>query len=228
MKNIALVAALLFAIPFRSDAGATNGIDLRQLVKQYLPGCTLQPDTAPQPRTLVSASGDALDLMAAARENPEPRKEPGYWFTPTMAFLSRQQIDAGTSNNAAGVIQLLQVISRGAGFVKQNTYRALPFEGGWVVEVDRNLANQPGGVPAVPPYELLVDDSRHVVQIRERAYPYSGSARVYGNTVRSVYDREMNLNGGANYPAMVEQALAKAWATEKGQTPAKPAPAARK
>jgi len=229
MKTLALVAAIFLPFQFHCAAGTTNAADLRQLVQQYLPGCTLKPDGAAQPRTLVSASGETLDLLAAARENAEPRKVTGYWFTPNMAFLSRRRIevDAGATNGAAGVVQLLHAISRGTNFVKQNSYRAFPVEGGWLVEVDRNPTNQPA-LPAMPPYELLSDDGRHIVQIRERSFPYSGSPRVYGNTVRSVYEREMKVNGGANYQATVEKELAKAWETEKPQPPAKPAAAPKK
>jgi len=206
-----------------NGTGPTNGIDLKQLAGQYLPGCSFKPPAAQKPRELVTATGETLDLLAALRENPEPRKGAGYWLTPTMAFLGRQQIVAGTSNDAAGVIQLLHVICHGPDFVKQRIYRALPFEGGWVVEANPQATNRPGKVTALPPYELLVDAGQRVVQIRERCYPYSGSARVYDNTVRSVYEREMKLNGGRNYPAALEKELAKAWEAEKAQKAIKPA-----
>lgn len=231
MKNLALVAAILFAILFHCVAaptngtGPTNGIELKQLARQYLPGCAFKPPTAAKPRELVSATGETLDLLAALREKQEPRKSAGYWLTPTMAFLSRQRIEAGTGNDAAGVVRLLHLICHGPEFVKLRIYRALPFEGGWVVEVDRQATNGPGIVPALPPYELLVDAGQRVAQIRERCYPYSGSARVYEATVRSVYEREMKLNGGRNYPAALEIALAKAWEAEKAQKTVKPAPA---
>jgi hypothetical protein len=234
MKTLALVAAALFAIQFRSVAaptngtGPTNGIDLKQLAGQYLPGCAFKPPAAQKPRELVAATGETLDLLAAARENPEPRKGAGYWFTPTMAFLSKQRIEAATSNDAAGVIQLLHVICHGPEFVKQRIYQALPFEGGWVVEVNPQATNRPGIAPPLPPYELLLDAGQHVMQIRERCYPYSGSARVYDNTVRSVYDREMKLNGGRNYAAALQIELARAWEAEKAQRTAKPAPAPKK
>jgi hypothetical protein len=212
-----------------NGTGPTNGIDLKQLAGQCLPGCKFLPATATKPRELISATGETLDLLAAARENPEPRKGAGYWQTPTMAFLGKQHIEVATNNDAAGVIQLLHVIWRGADFVKQKTYNALPFDGGWVVEViNHGATNRPGNATALPPYELLVDAGQHVVQIRERCYPYLGSARVYDNTVRSVYEREMKLNGGRNYLAVLEMELAKAWEMEKAQKAVKPAPAPKK
>ena len=144
-----------------------------------------------------------------------------------MEFLSRQRIPAGSTNDAIGVIKLLHVIWRGPEFVKQRMYEALPFEGGWVVEVGpgvTNLTNRPGKVVLpMQPYELLLDDSQRVVKIQQRSHPYRGSARVYANTVRTVYQREMRLNGGVNYPEMIAKELAQAWELEKAQKPAKPA-----
>ena len=217
MKTIVVIAAMLLAIPFQSAAGATNGIELKQLVRQYLPGCALQPATAAKPRALVSATGETLGLMSAARENSQPRKGAGYWLTPTMAFLSKQRIAVASAPDAAGVIQLLHVIWRGPDFVKERIYNAIPCDGGWVVEVGHDSVKYPGVVPAMPPYELLVDDSGHVAQIRERCYPFRGSARVYGDTVRTVYEREIKLNGGVNYPQEVVKELAKEWEKEKAQ-----------
>jgi hypothetical protein len=228
MKTILVIAVMFLAIPFRSAAGATNGIELKQLVKQFLPGCAFEPATAAKPRALVSATGETLGLMSAARENAEPRKGAGYWLTPTMAFLSKQRIAVGSASDAAGVVQLLHVIWRGPAFVKERIYNAIPFDGGWAVEVSQDSVKYPGVVPAMPPYELLVDASGHLAQIRERCYPYIGSARVYGDTVRSVYEREIKRNGGVNYPQEVVKELAKAWAKEKAQKPANPAPAQKK
>jgi hypothetical protein len=223
MKTLVLAAAMLLAIPFRSVAAATNESELKQLVKQYLPGCALQPGA--KPRTLVSASGETLDLMTAGRENVQPRKGAGYWLTPTMTFLSKQQMPAGSAEEAAAVIKLLHVIEHGPSFVKQKIYFPVSVDGGWVVEVGHDSAKYPGVVPALPPYELLVDAGRHVSQIRERCYPYSVSPRIYGNTVRAVYEREMKLNGGINYSQVVLKELAKAAEAEKAQQTAKPAPA---
>ena len=85
------------------------------------------------------------------------------------------------------------MIWRGADFVNQKIYNALPFDGGWVVEViNSGATNRPADVTALPPYELLVDAGQHVLQIRERCYPYLGSAGVYANTVRTVYEREIS------------------------------------
>jgi hypothetical protein len=83
-------------------------------------------------------------------------------------------------------------------------------DGGWVVEVEPDSAKDPENLPAAPPYELLVDAARRVSQVRERCYHFAGSPAVYVRTVRAVYEREMKLNGGINYEAMVEQELAKA------------------
>jgi hypothetical protein len=229
IRIVLLAGAMLLAVQFRLAAAATNGVELRQWVRQYLPDCKLQPESAAKPRTLVSPTGQVLDLTAATRENPQLRKGSEYWKTTlTMDFLSRQRIAAGTTNDAIGVIKLLHVIWRGPDFVKQRMYEALPFEGGWVVEAGpgaANPTNRPGNV-ALPmqPYELLLDDSQRVVRIQQRSYPYRGSARVYADTVRTVYEREMRLNGGVNYPQMIEKELAKAWELEKAQKTARPAP----
>ncbi len=61
-----------------------------------------------------------------------------------------------------------------------------------------------------------------MVQIRERCYAYLGSPAVYDHTVRTVYEREMKLNGGINYQAMVEKELAREWEKEKAQKLIKP------
>ena len=125
------------------------------------------------------------------------------------------------------MIKLLHLIWRGPEFVKQRMYEALPFEGGWVVQAGpgvTNLTKRPGKeVLPMQLYELLLDDSQRVVRIQQRSYPYCGSARVYADTVRIVYEREMRLNGGVNYPQVIEKELAKAWELEKTQKYAKPA-----
>jgi hypothetical protein len=192
-------------------------MELRQLVQQCLPGARLLPDAPAAPRTLISASGDTLDLMSALLENPEPKKGAGYWSTPTMKFLSRQHIAIASTNSAAGVIQLFHELTRGPSFVKQNIYHASAVDGGWVVEMEHDSAKNPEKAPALPPYELLVDASQRVVQVRERCYRFAGSPAVYDRTVRAVYDREMKLNGGINYQEMVEKELAKEWENEKAQ-----------
>jgi hypothetical protein len=212
-----LITAILLSTPVGSVAAGTNGIELKQLVQQYLPGARLQPDAPAKPRALISASGGALDLPTALRENPQPRKKAGYWVTPTMTFLSRQHMAAATTNDAQGVIQLLHALTRGPSSVKQIIYRASAVDGGWVVEVEPASAKNPEKIPAMTPYELLVDAGRRVAQIRQRCYAYAGSPAVYELTVRTVYEREIKLNGGINFQAMVEKELAKEWEKEKEQ-----------
>jgi hypothetical protein len=208
--------------------GTTNLLNLKYLAKQYLTNCSFEPPEVKNPRAMVSTSGGTLDLAAARLELPEPKKAGGYWVTPSMTFLSKQHIPAGASNDAAGVVQMLHVICHNTDFVKQRAYRALPVEGGWVVEVVPAATNSARNVPALPPYELVLDDSQHITQIRERCYPFSGSPRVYGNTLRAVYEREMKLNGGGNFSSVIEKELAKAMELEKAQKAAKPAPAPKK
>ncbi len=157
MKILLLIAAVLLSAQSWSVAAGTDAIELNKLLQQCLPGARLIPDAPAKPRAVMSASGDALDLMTALRENPQPRKGAGYWLTPTMRYLSRQRMGATTTNEAAGVIQLLQALTRGPGFVKQNIYRARAVDGGWVVEVEHDSAKNPEKVPAMPPYEVLLD-----------------------------------------------------------------------
>ena len=76
MKTIVLVGAMLLSFQFRLAAAATNGVELKQLVRQYLPDCKLQPESAAKPRTLVSPTGEVLGLTAATRENRNSGKEP--------------------------------------------------------------------------------------------------------------------------------------------------------
>jgi len=96
------------------------------------------------------------------------------------------------------------------------------------VEVGRAATNVPAVVPDMQPYELVLNTSRQVVEIRERSYPYSGSPANYGGILRSVYQREMALNGEANFAKAVAEELARATAKEKAQKAAKPAPAEKK
>jgi len=218
MRSLALIAVISLSALFRSVAGGTSGVELRQLVQQCLPGARLLPDAPAAPRTLISASGDTLDLMSALLENPEPKKGAGYWSTPTMKFFSRQHIAIATTNGAAGVIQLFHELTRGHSFVKQNIYRASAVDGGWVVEVEHDSLKYPEKATTVPPYELLVDASQRVTQVRERCYPFAGSPAVYDRTVRTVYNREVKLNGGINYEEMVEKELAKEREKEKAES----------
>ena len=215
------MAAILLCAQFRSVAAETNGIELKSLVQRCLPGARFVPAASAKPRTVIAVSGDSLDIMTALRENPEPRKGAGYWLTPTMKFLGRQGIAVTNTNDAAAVIQLLHGLTRGPAFVNQNTYRAGAVAGGWVVEVEHDFVKYPEKIPAMPPYELLVDAGQHVTQVRERCYPFLGSPAVYDQTVRAVYEREVKRNGGNDYEKTVEKELAKEWEREKAQKTAR-------
>ena len=223
-----LVAAILAEGLGRVVAETTNTIALESLVRQYLPGCQFRLDGAGKPEALIAPTGEVLDLTAAARENPEPKEALGYWYSPTMEFLSRQKIKAATPQEAAGVIKLLHALWRGSDFVKQKIYNARRFDGGWVIEVDHDFTHYPGMIRAIHPYELLLDADQRGVQIRERCYWYRGSASVYSNTVHSVYERELKLNRGLNYPEVLEKELSKALENEKAQMTIKPGQAQRK
>jgi hypothetical protein len=217
VRMFPLIAAILLSVQFGSVAAETNGIALKQLVQRCLPGARLVPEAPAKPRMVVAASGDALDLMTALRENPEPRKGAGYWLTPTMKYLGRQRIAVTNTDDAAAVIQLLQGLTRGPAFAKENLYRAGAVEGGWVVEVEHDSVKYPEKVPAMPPYELLVDAGQRVTQVRERCYTFLGNPVIYDQTVRTVYEREVKLNGGVNYEKTLEKELAKEWEKEKAQ-----------
>ena len=217
VATFTLVATLLPAVLGQVVAETTNKIELQTLVGLYLPGCHFRLDGAGKPEALIAPTGEVLDLTSAARENPEPREALGYWYSPTMEFLSRQKIRAATPQEAVGVVKLLHALWRGPDFVKQKIYNARPFDGGWVVEVDHDFTHYPGRIQAIHPYELLLDADQRGVAIRERCYWYRGSASVYSNTVLSVYEREIKLNRGLNYPEVLEKELWKAWEIEKAQ-----------
>ncbi len=217
VASFILVAVILPEVLGQVVAEITNKIELQSLVRQYLPGCQFRLDVAGKPEALIAPTGEVLDLTAAARENPEPREALGYWYSPTMEFLSRQKIRAATPQEAVGVVKLLHALWRGPDFVQQKIYNARPFDGGWVVEVDHDFAHYPGKIQAIHPYEILLDADQRGVQIRERCYWYRGSASVYSNTVLSVYERELKLNRGLNYPEVLEKELSKAWENEKAQ-----------
>ena len=223
-----LVAAILPEGLGRVAAETTNTIALESLVRQCLPGCQFRLEGAGKAEALIAPTGEVLDLTSAARENPEPREALGYWYSPTMEFLSRQKIRAATPQEAVGVVKLLHALWRGPDFVQQKIYNTRPFDGGWVVEVDHDFAHYPGKIQAIHPYELLLDADQRGVQIRERCYWYRGSASVYSNTVLSVYEREIKLNRGLNYPEVLEKELSKAWENEKAQMTIKPGQAKRK
>ena len=222
------VAAILPAVLGQVVAETTNKIELQSLVRLYLPGCQFRLDGAGKPEALIAPTGEVLDLTVAARENPEPKEALGYWYSPTMEFLSRQKTTAATPQDAAGVIKLLHALWRGPDFVKQKIYNARRFDGGWVVEVDHDFTHYPGKIQAIHPYEILLDADQCGVQIRERCYWYRGSASVYSNTVHSVYERELKLNRGLNYPEVLEKELSKAWENEKAQVTIKSGQAQRK
>jgi hypothetical protein len=101
--------------------------------------------------------------------------------------------------------------------VQQKLYKARQFRGGWVVEVEHDFANYPSSVQQINPYELLVDSEDRVSQFRQRCYAYRGSAKVYTNTVISVYQRELKRDRGRNYPEHLFEELQSAWEREKNQ-----------
>src|SRR3989442_13838453 len=88
------VAAILPAVLGQVVAETPNKIELQSLVGLYLPGCHFRLDGAGKPEALIAPTGEVLDLTSAARENPEPREALGYWYSPTMDFLSSQKISA--------------------------------------------------------------------------------------------------------------------------------------
>src|SRR5438445_9826138 len=114
-----LVAAILTTGVGQAVAETTNKIGFESLVRQYFPGCQFRLDGAGKAEALIAPTGEALDLTAAARENPEPKESLGYWHSSTMEFLSRQKITVATSQEAAGVVKLLHALWRGPDFVKQ-------------------------------------------------------------------------------------------------------------
>ena len=200
-----LVAVILPEVLGQVVAETPNKIELQSLVGLHLPGCHFRLDGAGKPEALIAPTGEVLDLTSAAQDNPEPKEALGYWYSPSMEFLSSQKIRAATPQEAVGVVKLLHALWRGPDFVQQKIYNARRFDGGWVVEVDHDFAHYPGKIQAIHPYELLMDADQRGVQIRERCYWYRGSASVYSNTVLSVYEREMKLNRGLNYPEVLEK-----------------------
>lgn len=228
VETFVLVAAILPAVLGQVVAASTNEIELQSLARQYVPGCQFRLDGAGEPEALLAPTGEVLELATAAGDQPQPTNGVvGYWFSPTMSFLSRQKIKAATPQAAADVIKLLHALWRGPGFVKQKIYSARQFDGGWEVEVDHDFTRYPGMIQAIHPFELLVDAGQRVVQVRQRCYYYRGSASVYSNTVLSVYEREIKLNRGLDYPEVLLKELSKAWEKEKTQMTIKPGSAQR-
>ncbi len=202
----------------RSEAAVTNDFSVGHLAHVYVPQCVIATNHAGTPKALVSPSGEVLDLLAAARENPMPSNNvAGYWFSPTMDFLSRQKVQVASPGQAVAVVQLLHAIWRGPDFVREKIYRARRIDLGWLIEVEHDFTNYPGNVFSIPPYELLVDTRHTVLQMRQRCYDYPGSVKVYTNTVSSVYEREIKANRGLNYPEALFKELREAWEREKKQ-----------
>ena len=213
-----LVTASLLLTVAHSTADTTNDFTLETLVSKYLPACHVQSNDT-KLKILRSDAGETLDLTAARQENPEPRSDvAGYWYSSAMNFLGKQKINVARPDQAMGVIQLLHTISFSSNFVTQKLYSVRRFQGGWVVEADHDFTNYPGNIQQIHPYELLVDSEGKLTQLRQRCYHYLGAATVYSNTVISVYQREIKINGGRNYPEALEQELRTAWANEKTQS----------
>jgi hypothetical protein len=211
-----VLVAFLVGVPGQAHAETTNAPSLEQLVTFCVPGCRLQVDDAGKPKALVSADGGVLDLAGATKETPAPRDNVvGYWYAPTMDFLSRQKVEVARPDQAVGAVQLLHAIRYGPDFVKEKIYQARPFEGGWVVGIDHDFTHYPGRIQEMHPYELLVDGAHKLTELRQRCYHYSGSAKIYTNTVISVYEKEVHRNGGRDYPEVLEKALRDAWEKEK-------------
>jgi hypothetical protein len=218
-----LVTAAILAVHSQLFAETTNDFSVERLVSLSIPSCRLQMDDLGKPHAIVSAAGEVLNLTTAAQETPAPTNSViGYWFSSSMNFLSRQNIKVTTHEQAEATIQLLHAIWRSPDFVKQKIYHAHPIDVGWLVEVEHDFTNYPGNVRVIHPYELLVDGGHNVVQLRERCYSYPGSALVYTNTVISVYEREIKLDGGRNYPEELFKELRNAWARENEQRATKP------
>jgi hypothetical protein len=215
---LVIIAVFVTAFCNRLFADTTNQFGLQSLISKHLPNAHLRLDDAGNPKTLVSSSGDSLNLAAAFHETPQPTNTVvGYWFSPTMDFLSRQRMKAATPEEAVDIIQFLHVIWRGPEMARQKLYNARPIDAGWLVTVDHDFTNFPASVQAIMPYELLVDNARNVVQLRQRCYHYPGNSVVYTNTVISVYNREIKINHGLNYPEALEKELRNAWKKEQRQ-----------
>jgi hypothetical protein len=226
MKN-AMPLPLLFGAVLLTTLALLRGesadkSDLKELVGQYLAHCKIRVDSSGNPQSLVSAAGETLDLAKTAEEVPAPTAVVGYWYSPTMNFLSRQKIAITTAQDAKGAVKLFHALWRGPGFVQKKIYEARQFDGGWVIEVDHDFRKYPGSIQQIMPYELLVDHDHSLTQLRQRCYHYPGSEAVYTNTVISVYEREKGINGGINYPEALEHELRNAWEREKNRKQTNP------
>ena len=195
------------------DAATTSGeVDVRELVAQLLPDHRLRFDGQGTPVALVSPDSEELKLPAAPDVGIA---ETGYWTNPAMAFLSEAGPRVSGSVETAQLIQLLHALCHGEHFVRQKIYKPRAIESGWLVEVDHDFENFMGMIPFIHPYEILVDDNR-VTSLRQRSNIYPGSAKVYVDTITTVYEREVQVNGGINYPEVLEEELKSAWAREQG------------
>lgn len=81
--------------------------------------------------------------------------------------------------------------------------------------VEHDFTNYPGNIMATMPYELVIGENQMVQGFRERCYHYLGSSEVYTNTIITVYEREIRLNKGRNYPEALFVELPQAWEKEK-------------
>ena len=202
----------------RVGAQATNDpMVLSRLAGYFAPSLRVLMDAGGKPRSIISSTGETLDLAKAEKENPMPTNSLiGYWFTPTMDFLSKQNLEAATPEQAYGIIQLFHAMCQGeSNTVRQKIYKARKFEDAWVVDVQHDFKNFPGNIMEIQPYELIVNNSNRVQRLRQRCYHYLGSRRVYTNTVTTVYEREIKRDNGRNYPEKLFDELRDAWEKEK-------------
>jgi len=146
--SLAFVVAAIFAGSNSLFAEATNKFSVRDLAQRHLPDCRLRVDRTGKVEAVVSPTGEVLEIATSARDHPNPTNGvAGYWFTPTMDFLSKQKPRASTSQEAVGVVQLMHSLWRGPDFIQQKLYAARAFDGGWVVQVEHDFANYPSSFP---------------------------------------------------------------------------------
>lgn len=191
----------------------TGEIDLRELVATLLPNHRLRLDDQDAPTALVSPESGELKIPAGGDVEGGPI---GYWVSPAMTFLSDARTDVSDAAAAARLIQLLHALCKGPDFVRQKIYRPRAIDNGWLVEVDHDFENFPGMIPFIHPYEILVDEDNRVTSLRQRSNVYLGNAEVYVDTITTVYEREVRVNGGRNYPEVLDEELKQAWAREQG------------
>lgn len=214
--HTAFLAAIIGAISC-AIAAETNQVQLALLVEKYLPGAKVETGPSGKPQALVTRNGERLDLTEISKEHPTPsrQREIGYWYTPTMDWLGRQNIRVTTPAEANDVVRLWHNLWRGPSFAPQKLYDAQRFGPTWVVTVDHDFTNYPGNIMVTMPYELVVNEKQILQSFRQRCYGYPGSAQIYTNTIQTVYDREIRLNKGRNYPEVLFEELRQAWEKEK-------------